>query len=511
MKKEKIFLLVILILAFFLRFYRLNKVPPSLSWDETAIGYNAYSIWKTGKDEFGFRLPFAFKSFGDYKSPLLVYLTVPFVGIFGLNEWAVRFPSALISFFTAIVVYLLVKELFKNNKISLITGFLMAISPWHLQFSRPAFEPNLAFFWVTTGVLMFLKGLKKPMFFILSSLSFMLAMYSYHSPKLFLPFFLVGLGIIYWHKIFKKENIRYLSLSFFLALLLSLPLLKIHLGGEAGARFTSTGIFYTKEGGKKPFDFKLIGEIGKSYLVHFSPQFLFFGNNDNFRNKMKSNGLFYFIEAPFLLIGFWFLLKQKKEKWAKLLLTWIFLAPIPAIITIEAPHSLRASNLLIPLMIVISLGIKRLFNFFESKRYKKVFYVLFFLFYITNIGYYLYSYYVRLPVYAAPDWQYGYKEMVQYVETKENEVEKIIITLEYGQPHIFIQFYQKLKPLEIWQEKLGKYQFREINWQKDKNLSKVLLVATPKEVPLESIPPRAKIEKEIYFPDGSVSFRIIKL
>ena len=92
---QKIGIFLILILAFFLRFYKLGKVPPSLNWDEASIGYNSYCLLKTGKDEYGIKLPLFLRSFGDYKPSLYTYLTIPAVAFFGLTELAVRFSSAL--------------------------------------------------------------------------------------------------------------------------------------------------------------------------------------------------------------------------------------------------------------------------------------------------------------------------------------------------------------------------------------------------------------------------------
>ena len=45
-------IIIILLLAFILRFYRLDTYP-LLNPDEAAIGYNAYSLLQTGKDEHG--------------------------------------------------------------------------------------------------------------------------------------------------------------------------------------------------------------------------------------------------------------------------------------------------------------------------------------------------------------------------------------------------------------------------------------------------------------------------
>ncbi|PIV01434.1 glycosyl transferase, partial [Candidatus Shapirobacteria bacterium CG03_land_8_20_14_0_80_40_19] len=75
-KKTHLFFLLIVGLAFFLRFIFLTKSPPGFYVDEAAVGYNAYSILKTGADEYGKKFPLFFRSFGDYKMPLNIYLTV---------------------------------------------------------------------------------------------------------------------------------------------------------------------------------------------------------------------------------------------------------------------------------------------------------------------------------------------------------------------------------------------------------------------------------------------------
>src|SRR3989344_8165914 len=101
----------IILLSIVLRFYQLGINPPSLDWDEASIGYNAYSILKTCADEYGNRLPLSFRSFDDYKPPVYIYLTVISVALFGLTEFAARFPTAVIGVLAVIVVYCLVQEL----------------------------------------------------------------------------------------------------------------------------------------------------------------------------------------------------------------------------------------------------------------------------------------------------------------------------------------------------------------------------------------------------------------
>ena len=87
--------LTIVIFASFLRLYKLGEVPGSLDWDEASLGWNAYSLFKTGTDEYGKALPVSIRSFNDFKPPLYVYAAIPTTAIFGLNEFSVRLPSAI--------------------------------------------------------------------------------------------------------------------------------------------------------------------------------------------------------------------------------------------------------------------------------------------------------------------------------------------------------------------------------------------------------------------------------
>src|SRR5438046_1183056 len=102
MKKYIIFILFILILliAIFFRCYQLSKIPPSPSLDEVSIGYNAYSILNTGKDEYGYHFPLLLRAYDDWRPALYVYMVIPFVKLFGLTVFAVRLPSVLLSFIT---------------------------------------------------------------------------------------------------------------------------------------------------------------------------------------------------------------------------------------------------------------------------------------------------------------------------------------------------------------------------------------------------------------------------
>src|SRR3989344_98638 len=142
-------ILLILSVSAFLRLWKLGSIPPHLTADEASLGYNAYSILKTAKDEYGELLPIIFKSFGDFKPGLYVYVTVPFVALLGLTELATRLPSALGGVLAVYLVYLIVKDFCKRESLlfarnwgaetaALTAAFFLAILPWHIYFSRGA-------------------------------------------------------------------------------------------------------------------------------------------------------------------------------------------------------------------------------------------------------------------------------------------------------------------------------------------------------------------------------------
>src|SRR3989344_6212921 len=189
-------LISIITLASVLRLWQLGVAPPSPDWDEAALGYNAYSILKTGRDEYGTFLPLPLRSYDDYKPPLYVYIAVPFIAAFGLDTWVVRLPSALLGISTVLATYLLVVEIFRRwqwkderikDWVPVLSALLLAISPWHIQFSRIAFEANVGVTLNVWALVAFFTGLTHNKLLPLSAFLFGLALYAYHSERIFVP------------------------------------------------------------------------------------------------------------------------------------------------------------------------------------------------------------------------------------------------------------------------------------------------------------------------------------
>jgi len=164
-------LLIIIFLSAALRLIAVSQVPPALYQDESAIGYNAYSILQIGKDEYGTSYPLYFKSFGDYKLPVYIYLTAISEKMFGLNEFAVRFPSILAGIFAVIILFFFIRYLTKNTTLAFLTAVVLSLNPAHIFFSRAGFEVNVALTFALAGCYFFVRGANqnKVILLILSS------------------------------------------------------------------------------------------------------------------------------------------------------------------------------------------------------------------------------------------------------------------------------------------------------------------------------------------------------
>ena len=236
--------ILILLLAAFLRFVELGKNPPGLYWDEVSLGYNAYSILKTGRDEHGEFLPLTrFKAFGDYKPPGYIYATVPSIALFGLNEFAVRFPSALAGVIMVWLTYLLVRELFPTHLgVALLAASLLAISPWHLQLSRVAFEAMLAAAFNLAGVYLFIKAINKSGWWLIpSGIFFVLTLYTFNSNRLLTPLIVLALTLIYTRNLWAKKTA--VITATIIGLILALPLLPYWRSPESKVRWHEVNIF----------------------------------------------------------------------------------------------------------------------------------------------------------------------------------------------------------------------------------------------------------------------------
>lgn len=231
--KDKILLFLIIILASFLRLWRLSDIPEGFHSDEAAFGYNAYSLLLTSKDEYGKFLPLILRSFDDYKGAIYSYLTIPFIKFFGLSELAVRLPTAIFGIGLVILTYFLVKKLTSGMNLAVFTAFLMAICPSSIFLSRVQSDPLVAVFFVVLGFYCFLLWREKDSLylFLLSIFFWAVSFYSYVSPRVFFPIFFLLICVFYFNRFDIKQKKIFIA-GYFLLLVIDFFLIF----GASGAR-----------------------------------------------------------------------------------------------------------------------------------------------------------------------------------------------------------------------------------------------------------------------------------
>ena len=330
---------IILVLGFFLRIYLIDSIPSGFFCDEASIGYNAFTILTKGVDEFGKSFPIFFRALGDYKNPVEIYSTVPFVALFGLNEFSVRLASALFGIFSILAIYLLCKEMFRKSDgkyyIALFSAFFLAISPWHIQFSRVSLEGLTAFvFFTTIGTYFFLKARKNKNFLLLSVFLFILAIYSYFPARIFIPLFLLGLFVTFRKFLFK--NIKFLFLSIFLFICFLSPLIYSMLFQSGLSRWQQVNIFTNP-----PHNENLFSHMINNYLRHFSPDFLFLtgasGMTNQFITRFSVNGIgeLYSLQSVLIILALIYLWKKRQKQVFSILILWLLLYPVGTLFTAD--------------------------------------------------------------------------------------------------------------------------------------------------------------------------------
>jgi 4-amino-4-deoxy-L-arabinose transferase-like glycosyltransferase len=469
--RKNILLFSIILVALFLRFWQLGQNPPSLTWDEAAWGYNAYSLGIDGRDEFGRFLPLDYlESFGDFKPPMYAYLDVVPVKLLGLNEFATRFPSALFGVLTVLATFFLTQRIFYKSKFSksyaLFASGILAVSPWHIMLSRAAFEANVASFFLICGVWLFLAGVQeKKWHLILSAVSFALSIYTFNTARIVTPLLVLVLTIGFWRPLLERK--KQVVLAIIIGAILVLPTLKFLFSPQAQLRFREVNIFsdigVIKTANREiAYDnnawwSKIIHnrrilygvEFVRHYFDNLSPNFLFIKGDGNPKFSTQDVGEMYLWDLPFIVIGAIFIFRKREGSWWIIPL-WLILGIIPAATARETPHALRIETTLPTFQILIAVGIVEFLSWLRRiqccKQIRLAIITLISLSLFLNVAYYLHGYLNHYAVEFSGEWQYGYKESIGYVKSVQGNYDNIYITSELGRPYIYYLFYTKTNP-----------------------------------------------------------------
>lgn len=437
---------LVILIASVLRFYKLDQVPSAISWDEAANGYNAYTIANWGKDEWGKTFPAYFKSFEDDKNPVHIYLTAIPVRFLGLSEFSTRLVPALFGILNVLLIFLLAKRLFLSNLTGLIAALILSISPYALQFSRFNHESTFALFFFLLGLLLFFKGIKEnPKFLIFSFFSFGVDLITYHSAKIIVPSILLLLIVLYFKDLWRVRRYFFMALMA-LSLVLSLFLFNSELLGTARMKQASlpndviekTSIFQKTQN-------MFLGRVelaGQRYLTYFSYNYLFESGDNIARHSTGAAGEFYKVDLPFLLLGLLGLIRLR-TKAAIVLVAWVFLAPVPAAAAgglSETGHAARALYTMGSWHLIAAFGYYSFLSLLKKPKLQVAAAVAILMLIGWEFKNYLNYYYGEYPRRYAIEWQYGMKQIGEYLKEHDGYIQ-VYMTDARSQPYIFLLYY----------------------------------------------------------------------
>lgn len=453
----------IVILAIVLRFWGLGAIPEGFQIDEAAFGYNAYSLLKTGADEYGVPHPLTLRSYNDYKAALYAYVDIPFIAILGLNEYSVRLPSAILGVLFVLVAYGITYLLTKKNSVSLIVSLLCCISPTLIFQTRIQSDPILSVFLVLLGVFFFLfwTTRKNTLILLLSFVFFIASLAAYQAPRIFLLLFL---PLLFWHyKSHITKKIGIIMIIFTVCFML----LNGYLILTADARYNQTSVFddpgvqlvlneaIREDGQTSPFVTRIFHNkvisysraILDNYFSYFSFDFLFYQTESPVRETVPDTGFLYLIELPFLLIGVYKIIR-KKISWGYFILGWLVITPATlSFFTQETPNIHRFLLAILPFEIVIAFGIVEFLNIFRKNlllyRTSTSIIVLIFAY---SLSYFLHELFVHQPIYRPWNRNFADKALIQEIDTERPHYKKIIVSTSQSNTYMFYLFYNNYDP-----------------------------------------------------------------
>lgn len=350
-----VLLVLVLLVAGALRLVRCSSAFPGLQVDEASNAWNAWCLLKTGTDQHGMPWPvFYTRAFGDNRSPLYLYLLLPFQAAGGCNVCTTRLPAALGGIATVLLLYGIGARQF-DRTVGLVAAGLLAVAPWHIQQTRWGHEGSVtpllvaiswaALLWAGAP---FTEGESKPLRpgrALLAGAVTGLCCYGYAAVRLFLPVFLAAAVAVTWRAWRALARTRG-GATALLALVLGFagtfgPLAWKHATDpEINKRGRTTWVWAEEDGA-----WQRLSKSGARYLPHFGADFLFrHGDTDPALSPPGAWGLFPWTMLPLGLFGLGSVVPRLRgSRAARVLLVAVLAYPVSDL-TSEHPgmHALRS-------------------------------------------------------------------------------------------------------------------------------------------------------------------------
>jgi 4-amino-4-deoxy-L-arabinose transferase-like glycosyltransferase len=360
------------LLGLALRLLWIADSPPLLHRDEAVSLVDAWQLAHTGRDHLGHLLPLAaFEAYGDWISPLLTYLLVPWVALAGPQPLVARVVVAIFGALAVPCVYGLAREL-RLPAAAPWAALVAALSPWQIFLSRVSIPPALvATCWTLclwASIRFVRSGRRRDAIWL--ALAAGVGLYSYPSMKLAVPLLLalalaLALGRHGW-----RAGMRWWPAALGLGLLW-LPFAASTLfNPDSSARLQLIGIKAASPG-------EWLVTWWSNYTVYFQPNLYYLaGGIRKIAQGMPDHGVALGAEAPLLLglLGLPLLALARKQSSARglagdwsnespapvqiwlLLAGALLIAPLPASLTVGHPHIFRASMVAPVYAVLVGIG-----------------------------------------------------------------------------------------------------------------------------------------------------------
>jgi Dolichyl-phosphate-mannose-protein mannosyltransferase len=433
-RKELLALALILLLAAALRLPRLATNPPGLIPDEAMFSYDAWSILKTGRDQYGERLPLFPRSAARLHC-MYLYATLPSVAVFGLNELGARLPSVAAGLLTVALVSRLVR---RSGGVSagLVAAGLLAASPWHVLISRTGHEwcflPTVS----VVTLLLVLRALEGRGSWLLAGLAAGACLYTYTPIRLSLPLLLLGVGVWFRRELWRQR--RAVAAGMALAALVALPVVVSALGPEGMKRLAV--VRERGEGGSP-----LAGYLSR-YAASFSPAFFLRGAGAPELHRLRSTGLLYGFEAALLVAGLVAVLRRR-DPVGLTLASWWAAAPLAVAIHRDCPDPILLVTQLPMPQALAGIGAAALWGLVPARASLRVPALgLAAALCALPVARMTRDLFTAFPVYAAPAWSHGVGEAVRRCEGLRAAYDDVLV--EGREKFIFslVLFYSRLDP-----------------------------------------------------------------
>ena len=447
----KILLLVAIGAA--LRMVRLNSLPPALFRDEAEKLMNGWSLLETGRDLSQQWMPLFINVFGVTTSAIYQYLTVPFIWLFGVNEWSARLPAATVGTLTLAVNYAYMKRERGRDVAFWATAFLL-ISPWHITFSRWAQQGIFLPLALAAGMLcwrQFLNGRRWAL--PAAAVCFGLGIYAYDVARVFFPLFMLVLVAFYPRELWRRWRETLVAAVVFAVTVSPVAMLMLNQPAAAQARFSAISIFQSGASTGA-----IVSVFLHNYFSHLMPPFLLFFGDAELRH---GSGVGVLTASEFIAMiawGYYALRRRRRED--AVWLAWFLLFPVAASLTREGvPHALR-SIVAIPLMQnMAGAGLHQFLQrfqkgvFAEASRHTAMLYII--------IGFipFASSYFIFYASKSAFNWQYGVKQALEQIAPFSDSVDHVNFYKVVGAEYL-ISAYEKIPPRQIQRSGLQETKYR---------------------------------------------------